>query len=144
MAPSCKVGMVVDRGFDFPGEVGEKLLAYGEEMWMFREQPHCRTTRALNLYYGEHRDFRYLTDRIRISPRDINGTKLGRPHSLHFICSPNRAKQILSEVQEMDGWNPAVIYEPIPDSCTPEALPALKDVLPHVDILRFVASSNME
>jgi hypothetical protein len=54
--PPDKVGMIVDSGHDFPGEIRERLLEYGEAMWMFREQPHCQTTRALNLYYGEHRE----------------------------------------------------------------------------------------
>jgi hypothetical protein len=58
--------------------------------------------------------FKYLTDRIRITPRDIEGTRLGRPHCIHFICSPTRAKQILSEIQQVSGWSPTVIYEPIP------------------------------
>ena len=53
--PPNKIGMVVDRGHDFPEDIREKLLEYGEAMWMFREQFHRPTTRALNLYYGEHR-----------------------------------------------------------------------------------------
>lgn len=49
--------MVVDKGYDFPDEIREKLLDYGEAMWMFRDQPQCLTTRALNLYYGDHREY---------------------------------------------------------------------------------------
>jgi hypothetical protein len=63
--------------------------------------------------------FKYLTDRIRLTPREITGTRLERPHSLHFICSPNRAKQILAEIEEVAGWNPTVIYEPIPVGLVP-------------------------
>jgi len=48
--------MIVDRGHDFPADIRRRLLEYGEAMWMFREQPHRPTTRALNLYYGEHRE----------------------------------------------------------------------------------------
>jgi len=54
---------------------------------------------------------------------------------LHFICSPSRAASILSEVQEVDGWFPTTIYEPIPDSCVPEALPALVHILPSIAVL---------
>lgn len=133
--PPDKIGMVVDSGYDFPGKIQERLLEYGEGMWMFREQPHCQTTRALNLYYGEHRDFKYLTDRIRITPRDLEGTRLCRPHLLHFICSPTRAKQILTEVEDVTDWNPTTIYEPIPDSCIPESLPALKEIMHLLDVL---------
>ncbi len=60
--------MVVDRGYDFPEEIREKLLAYGEAMWVFRDQPHRLTTRALNLYYGERRE---CVDRSRLDSRGI-------------------------------------------------------------------------
>jgi hypothetical protein len=49
--------MIVDRGYDFPKEIEEKLLSYGEDMWLFRDQPGCPTTRALNSYYGDHRKY---------------------------------------------------------------------------------------
>ncbi|KAF7776378.1 hypothetical protein Agabi119p4_4771 [Agaricus bisporus var. burnettii] len=133
--PPGRIGMIVDKGYDFPKEIEEKLLGYGEDMWLFRDQPDHPTTRALNSYHGDYRNFKYLTDRIRITPRDIEGSKLGRPRYIHFICSPKRAKQILSDIQEVPEWSPTVIYEPIPDSCVPEALPALKEVLPNVHIL---------
>lgn len=55
--PPEKIGMVVDKGYDFPDEIREKLLDYGEAMWMFRDQPQTLTTRALNLYYGDHREY---------------------------------------------------------------------------------------
>lgn len=54
--PPNEIGMIVDRGHDFPADTRERLLEYGEAMWMFRDQPHRPTTRALNLYYGEHRE----------------------------------------------------------------------------------------
>ena len=47
--------MIVDRGGDFPAPIQAKLLEYGPEMWLFRDQPGRRMTRALNSYLGEHR-----------------------------------------------------------------------------------------
>jgi len=47
--------MVVDKGHDFPKPIEASLVQYGQEMWMFREQPHHATTRALNSYKGEDR-----------------------------------------------------------------------------------------
>jgi hypothetical protein len=52
---STEIGMIVDRGNDFPEEIAQSLLNYGEEMWLFRDNPHRRTTRALNSYRGEFR-----------------------------------------------------------------------------------------
>jgi hypothetical protein len=53
--PDDQIAMVVDRGTDFPTEVQDALEAYGKDMWMFRDQKDKGTTRALNLYRGEHR-----------------------------------------------------------------------------------------
>lgn len=49
-----EVGIVVDRGSDWPKEVQDKLDKFGE-MWTFRNNQDQLTTRALNLYKGEHR-----------------------------------------------------------------------------------------
>ncbi|KAF8665739.1 hypothetical protein AX16_000187 [Volvariella volvacea WC 439] len=127
--------MIVDKGSDFPADIESKLLAYGPEMWLFRERRNGVTTRALNSYRGELRGFEYLTPRQRLTPRDLLGTKLQRPKSLHFICSPTRALAIASEIREVDGWKPLTIYEPIPDRCVPEELPSLIEVLPDISIL---------
>ena len=60
--------------------------------------------------------FKYLTPRIRLTPRDLNGTTLDRPKVLHFIATPTRALAIVSEVKvlEVEGWSPVTIYEPMP------------------------------
>jgi hypothetical protein len=53
--PAEKVGMVVDKGHDFPKDIEEKLIEYGRDMWLFREQPDRGTTRAINSYRCEVR-----------------------------------------------------------------------------------------
>ncbi len=47
--------MIVDKGVDFPPEIDAALKAYGEDMWLFRDQSPAGTTRALNQYKGDHR-----------------------------------------------------------------------------------------
>lgn len=79
--------------------------------------------------------FEYLGERIQISPRDLTSTQLERSRHLHFICSPERANAIVDEVYEVDGWRPLMIYEPIPDKCVPEELPALMRVLEHIGVI---------
>lgn len=123
----------MDKGNDFPIPIERKLLEYGQDMWLFRDQPHHSTTRANNSYKGEHRGFEYIAPRIRLTPKDLEGTKLEKPKILHFICSPSRALAISSEVG--GAWKPITIFEPIPDRCIPEELPALKNVLPLISIL---------
>ncbi|KAF9485382.1 Ribokinase-like protein [Pholiota conissans] len=136
--PPTEIGMIVDRGYDFPTDIQQNLLNYGDEMWLFRDNPLRTTTRALNSYCGELRGFEYTTPRIRITPKDLEGTPLAKAKILHFICSPNRASAIMAEVEE--GWNPITVYEPIPDRCIPEELPALQKVLP----LIYILSPNAE
>ncbi|KAI0370226.1 Ribokinase-like protein [Pilatotrama ljubarskyi] len=155
--PPSKLGMIIDRGNDFPAYIQQALDAYGADMWLYRDNPDRGTTRALNAYRGEHRgyegvliihgsharrpdvrlwhSFEYLTPRIRISPRDLEGTKLARPKIIHFICSPTRAGAIVSEIKQDKEWQPTTVFEPIPDRCVPEELPALKDVLPDISVL---------
>ncbi|KAI0771913.1 Ribokinase-like protein [Trametes elegans] len=136
--PPSSVGMVIDRGNDFPAHIQTALDGYGPDMWLYRDNPDRRTTTALNAYRGEYRGFEYLTPRIRITPKDLVGTKLDRPRILHFICSPTRAGEILSEVRQDPEWKPTTVYEPIPDRCVPEELPALVKVLPEIAVLRCV------
>ncbi|KAH8999376.1 Ribokinase-like protein [Lactarius akahatsu] len=127
--PPSETGMIVDKGIDFPPEIDAALKAYGEDMWLFRDQSPAGTTRALNRYKGDHRGFQYLTPRLRITP------SLSRPATLHFICSPTRAAVIVSQVAQVEDWSPISVYEPIPDRCIPEELPALRDVLPLISVL---------
>ncbi|KAJ7095176.1 Ribokinase-like protein [Mycena belliarum] len=132
--PPSQVGMIIDKGSDFPSSMESRLAEFGDEMWVYRNQP-VGTTRAINTYRGDSRSFDYITPRIRITPKDLEGTRLEKPTTLHFICSPSRASAIMSEVQEIPAWNPTVIYEPIPDRCVPDELDPLVKVLPQVHIL---------
>lgn len=133
--PPDALGMIIDRGNDFPQDIQNRLLTYGSDIWHFRDDLNRVTTRSRNSYRGEYRGFEYITPRIRLTPCDLERTRLTRPASVHFICSPTRALQIISEIQEIQGWNPTAIFEPIPDRCIPEELPSLKAVLPHITIL---------
>ncbi|KDQ09966.1 hypothetical protein BOTBODRAFT_36590 [Botryobasidium botryosum FD-172 SS1] len=133
--PPDRVGMIVDRGHDFPIATQEALDKYGSEIWHFRDDSDRVTTKAVNIYRGDYRGFQYLTPRIRITPVDLEGTPLARPTQLHFICSPKRAAVILQEVREISEWTPITIYEPIPFRCVPEELPALRAILSEIVIL---------
>ncbi|CAE6522159.1 unnamed protein product [Rhizoctonia solani] len=135
--PASEIGQIVDRGTDFPASIQQELDHYGSGMWYFRDQPKNKTTRAVNRYMGELRDFDYLTPRIRLTPKDLLGTPLESPRQIHFVCSPTRAAQIMHDVDTFGpkDWEPFTIYEPIPICCVPEELPALKEILYRIDIL---------
>ena len=128
--PAHQLGMIIDRGHDFPEDVYAALMKYGQQIWVFRDRDDGLTTRALNSYRGERREsvqlvfgclsplmssrFQYLTPRVRITPGDLYETRLSRPRMLHFVCSPLRAAVIMTQVHEIGNWNPVTIYEPIP------------------------------
>lgn len=132
--PPSDVGMIIDRGQDFPPWMQNALDSYGRDMWLFRDHENWETTKAVNIYRGDFRglafnvrlkphhlitlvrcnSFAHLTPRIRLTPKDLLNTHMETPTYLHFICSPKRANEILSEVDEFDGWNPRCVYEPIP------------------------------
>ncbi|GAA5958664.1 hypothetical protein JCM8115_000317 [Rhodotorula mucilaginosa] len=135
--PPNRVGILVDRGYDWPKDLDEELAAYGSEMWVFREQPDHPTTRALNLYTGEHREFKYLSHRTRLEPKDLP-PPLRTAQYLHFVCSPTRALEIQAQLRPEDNstpqWQPRLVYEPIPDRCRPDELDALRLVLPSIAV----------
>jgi len=56
--PANRIGMVIDRGNDFPPSIQTKLDSYGSDMWLFRDHSDIGTTRAMNSYKGDHRRFR--------------------------------------------------------------------------------------
>ncbi|KAK4705250.1 hypothetical protein P7C70_g957, partial [Phenoliferia sp. Uapishka_3] len=124
-----EVGIVVDRGNDFPREIQQELDAMGPEMWHFRDQDRP-TTRALNLYTGEHRDFKYLSPRLRLTPADLPPS-LASAKALHLCCSSSRTVSIISELPTPP---PLIFFEPIPDSCIPENLPTLLEILPLLEV----------
>ncbi|KAI0637860.1 Ribokinase-like protein [Trametes polyzona] len=134
LSPS-RIGMIIDRGNDFLADIQNTLDAYGKDIWLYRDNPTRGTTRALNAYRGELRGFEYITPRIQITPKDLQGTKLARAKIIHFICSPTRAGEIISQVKKERDWRPITVYEPIPDRCVPEELPALQAVLPDISVL---------
>ncbi|KAI0316716.1 Ribokinase-like protein [Amylostereum chailletii] len=133
--PPHALGMLVDVGPDFDPAMRRALDAYGPAMWLFRPRTDgAGTTRARNAYVGDRRGFEYLTPRIRLTPRDLAPTPLAAPRHLHFICSPARAAAIVAELRAL-AWAPTTVFEPIPDRCVPEELPALVAVLPSIHIL---------
>ncbi|SGY93697.1 BQ5605_C037g11604 [Microbotryum silenes-dioicae] len=135
--PPRQLGIIVDRGNDWDclGEVEKSLAKFGEEMWVWRDQKDVETCKALNLYRGEHRDFKYLTPRIRLDP-SVLPPRLRSAHSLHFVCSPSRALEIISQLEPTPTYpvRPLTFYEPIPDRCIPEELDVLKQVLGEIDV----------
>lgn len=50
--PSDQVGLIIDKGFDFPISFEKELKEFGEEMIYWRRRDG-KTTRTLNVYSGK-------------------------------------------------------------------------------------------
>lgn len=73
-----------------------------------------------------------MTPRTRLEPQDLS-PQFRTSRFLHFVCSPTRALVIASQLTSPE-WQPALVYEPIPDRCIPEELDALRAILPRIDV----------
>ncbi|KAG8990096.1 hypothetical protein FRB90_001916 [Tulasnella sp. 427] len=100
------------------------------------------TLRALNAYKGESRQFKYLSSKIHVYPKDLEGTKLARPKYLHMCTIAERATRALNEIDEIGEWQPILVYEPFEGACTPAEYPKLAAILNKIDILRCLNLAN--
>lgn len=149
-----RVGWIVDCGSDFPGTIKREI-----ENWntgaIFRSTPSRLTTRGWNKYgINEQRAFKYTSPKLRIEVQDlIDNPPLAWSKSFHLICSPTRCMNIVTNLQnywashrkqnkllqtdsdiETDSQH-LIIWEPVPDECSPNTWPVCIEVLKDVDII---------
>lgn len=137
---SKAVGWIVDAGTDFPTELHTIIDAWGTGV-LIRERP-APTTRGWNGYSGnQHRAFKYLTEKKRLSAEDLT-PELLKSKSFHLICNPSRCIDqvtgILDRRREAfgpDSTPPLFIWEPVPDLCTAEELQNTMKALKYVDVV---------
>lgn len=126
-----QIQMIIDRGADFTAEHEGLLAAFGR-MWHFRSR-EGPTTRALNVYRGDHRGFEYLSPKRRLDPADLLAASPTLPRWIHLVCSPERAAASRTALAlALARCN--LVYEPIPDSCTPQNLQPCLHLLPHLAV----------
>ncbi|KAF2401985.1 MAK32-like protein [Trichodelitschia bisporula] len=139
---SKSVGWIVDCGYDFPPEL-RKAIDQWQTSCLMREQPDMPTVRGWNGYgENEHREFKFLTDRIRLWHTDLT------PHLLaskthHLICHPARliimVEGILTrrreELADKSLPTPIFVWEPTPTFCLPSELDECRKVLKLVHVV---------
>lgn len=144
---SKTVGWIVDAGCDFPPAV-TSLIDNWETSALFRHDASRLTTRGWNGYVdaNETRAFRYTTPKRRLTVDDFRGTPLLHSRAFHLICSPTRCRELVAELHALRRDNPppaggdeppqrpVIIWEPVPDLCTPDELLNLTNCLPLVDV----------
>lgn len=148
--PPADLQMIIDRGCDWRPADQAVLDQFNRtpsqeegSMWHYRSRPD-RTTRAVNIYKGEHRGFDYLSPKIRLEPSDLLQccpTEPKRlPEWIHLICSPERALETINQIDAhlsqgagLESF-PKLVYEPIPVSCVFENLQDCLRALPRLAV----------
>ncbi|KAK6507616.1 hypothetical protein TWF481_006042 [Arthrobotrys musiformis] len=134
---SRTLGWIVDVGNDFPDEIKHELERWSTSL-ILRETPERKTTRGWNSYGpADFRSFKYLTPKLRLTPDDFINTPLINSLSFHLICSPGRCKEIVNSLfsSRSSPEEPILLWEPVPDLCTPAELPACLEVLKRVSVV---------
>jgi len=111
---SEKLGWIIDAGYDFPKYCVSQIEALKTHA-IFRDNPGRKTTQGWNSY----------------GP------------AMHLICSPQRAqivrKELFSALKLAEDASPPtapwLIWEPVPDLCTPENRDEMFKTLPLVDVI---------
>ncbi|CAN8102973.1 unnamed protein product [Discula destructiva] len=156
-AASKTVGWIVDRGSDFPPAV-TSLVDSWQTSALLRDDPTRLTTRGWNGYVDDQgtRAFKYTTPKKRLTAADLSGTPLLHSKAFHMVCSADRCRELVGEIlalrkeealpenddDDSDGpigsgggyTKPLIIWEPVPDLCTPDELLKLTNCLPLVDV----------
>jgi sugar/nucleoside kinase (ribokinase family) len=135
------VGWIVDKGSDFPERFEEIINSWGTSV-VYRSDSSRLTTRAWNGYGpGEHRDFKYLTPKLRLDENALSDSQLASS-VFHMVCSPERCMSLnegLNRRRQHLNPQPAsrhqIVFEPIPDLCLPSELESLKLAMREVDVL---------
>ncbi|KAK2614303.1 hypothetical protein N8I77_001144 [Diaporthe amygdali] len=146
---SKTVGWIIDQGSDFPPAI-TTLIDSWETAAYVRHDPERLTTRGWNGYVDENetRAFKYTTPKKRLTASDLSGSPLLQARTFHIICSPSRCRELVTELLTLrkeeappeddegrGGYSrPIIIWEPVPDLCTPDELLNLTNCLPLVDV----------
>ncbi|KAK3111864.1 hypothetical protein LTR53_012456 [Teratosphaeriaceae sp. CCFEE 6253] len=137
---SKTVGWVIDAGTDFPAPICSAIDSW-QTSALIRPRD-ALTTRGWNGYgENEYRAFRYLTEKKRLTADDLTTDLLGS-RSFHLICSPTRCMTMVQQILARrsaafgrDKARPTIIWEPVPDLCTPAELAGTLEALKCVDVI---------
>ncbi|KAG9635549.1 Ribokinase-like protein, partial [Aureobasidium melanogenum] len=99
------------------------------------------TTKGWNGYgANEHRAFKYLTPKLRITAEDLS-PQLLTAKSFHLICAPARCIDLVQGIKSRRAAlgrsleEPLFIWEPVPDLCVPAELDNTIKALEHVHVI---------
>ncbi|ESK90058.1 pfkb family carbohydrate kinase superfamily [Moniliophthora roreri MCA 2997] len=105
-----------------------------EYLWLQTGTDSDSILQSETKYKARIRSFRHLNPRpFSILQSFPSTSPVHTAKYLHFCCSPEDLSTSLEHISTYQ-TRPVVVYEPMPISCTPSRLDALKRVLPSVNI----------
>ena len=136
---STRVGWIVDCGSDFSPELRQLIDSWDTGALMRHREG--LTTKGWNGYSAnEHRDFKYLTPKIRLTEDDLTPELLATK-AFHMVCSQERCIDLVTGISKRrreahpDLDAPIFIYEPNPDHAVAEQLQNTLKAVPFVDVI---------
>jgi sugar/nucleoside kinase (ribokinase family) len=151
---AAAVSFIIDKGSDFPTEFQDLIQSWTTSV-RFRTDGERLTTRAWNGYGpNQHRgtfqfqqvesanklDFRYLTPKRRLEVDSLTDAQ-ALASTFHMVCSPVRCITLVRDLHvrranlSSSSPSPIVIWEPIPDLCTPAEVDNLREAATCVDVI---------
>lgn len=140
-AQSKSIGWIIDAGTDFPPSLKDLVSSW--DTGVLITPRNAPTTRGWNGYgENDHRAFRYLTEKKRLTADDLT-PELLQAKSFHLICSATRCDELVRRLRERRKLEigdealpqPMVVWEPVPDLCSPKDLDYVKSALGWVDVM---------
>lgn len=144
---SQQLGMIVDKGSDFPQVILDELNDLHTGI-VYRETPWRKTTYGYNrLRDNGFRLFEYLTPKKPIRAPDLLETGLIYAKTIHIITNPKTFVSVCEELAKYGNLKnrPKIVWEPTPESCLPENWHILQKALKYCDIFspNEVDSANL-
>lgn len=138
------IGWVVHTGHDFPCAAREELDSWNVNT-NYIDTPDRATTRARNVYSGEHRGFEFVTPKMHVDHTMLD-TNLLQAKVFHLIGTPERCITLVdgihghrSTMEQSDAGvismqKPLFVWEPMENSCCPENLSQFQKAMRLVDV----------
>ena len=143
-ARARQIGWVVHTGHDFPSAAREELDSWNVNT-NYIDTPERATTRARNVYSGEHRGFEFVTPKMHVDHTMLD-TNLLQAKVFHLIGTPERCITLVDGIhgrrrrmEQSDAGvlfmqEPLFVWEPMENSCCPENVSQFRKAMRLVDV----------
>ena len=132
------IGWVVHAGHDLPLAVKDEI-----DSWTIRTKyiitPERPTTRAKNVYSGEHRSFEFTSPKIHVDHTMLSRSQL-EAKVFHIIGTSSRCISLVEGLLGRRGvespslGRPRFVWEPMEHECCPDNIPNFMRAMNQIDV----------